>query len=276
MSDFGVLLSRTMREPLAWIGAAAVALIGAEQPADWIARSLARDVFRVPTLLDALAGYKAPEAFGIWLGTVALASICRLPLVAATLVAAQPSARAPAMTLVLKNAGRLFRTRNIGVMVTCAFAFIPASLLFGWRKHTTLSFLPDIGIALLLALAASWVTLGDRFALARFDARQDAIARKAIDDAHNAPYYLDTGKARRGHGVATGADNAVTAAGWALLDKRAFAVVGITLLMELGRAAGVALAPAAVPSIAVRTVLGTVTALVSAVLWTRVFLARDR
>jgi hypothetical protein len=274
MSSFGALFTRTLREPLAWVGAIAVATVGAEQPADWIAHELGRSIglhFRGPSLLEALAGYNAAPAFAGWLGMSALAWLCRLPLVAATLVARQQPRRTSALAFLLKNSVRVLRTRGIGIMVTSAFAVIPGWILLAWRKHAALSTLPDIGLALLLAVAGGWLTLGDRFAFARFDARQDAVSRQARDDARNAPYYLDTGKERAGYGVATGADNAVTDAGWALLDRRAFAIVGITVLMDLVRVAGVVFVPAPVPAIAVRIVVGTFAAIVSAVLWTRYF-----
>lgn len=226
LSAFG----RTLRDPVALASAALVALVAAETPGDWIAHEIVRAAgLDLPALgtksfLDLVAA-NDETALG-WVVRAFLGWIVRLPLVAATLTTSST------LGFFGRNAGRAFRTRGTAIMAVSACAAIPVYALFALRKFSENSLLPDIGLAFVFALAGAWLALADRFALARFDARQDAIARQAIDDATNAPYYLNTGADRRGYGVASGTDNAVTSAGKAAFTGGALAVVATSSSSE--------------------------------------------
>lgn len=271
--SFGDLVLGTVSDPLAWASALAVAYVGAEQPGAWIAD--ATGLTHITSLLEQLAGYQGTEAAGTWIALAMLTWIVRMPLVAATLVAAG-EAKGTSLQLLQKYATRVVRTRGIGIMVTAAFAIVPLWVLAAWRKKSGSDVGPDVCIAIVIALCGGWLALCDRFAFARFDTKQDKIAdEKRAEGLAAGPYYRDTGSPRRGRGVATGADNAVTDAGWALLSTRALGAVGVSLALEVGVVAAVA-ALHSVPSIAVRLGLGTFAGLAAAIVWTHVFARMPR
>ncbi|MDX2092482.1 MAG: hypothetical protein SFX73_31755 [Kofleriaceae bacterium] len=266
--SFGDTVLGTLSDPIAWASALVVAYIGVEVPAAWIAD--AAGLTQGVTLLEALSGYEMEDAAVTWIGLALLTWIVRLPLVASTLVAAG-EVKGTTMQVLQKYGSRAFRTRGIGIMVTGAFALVPLWILAAWRKKSGSDVGPDIAIASVLALCGGWLALCDRFAFARFDAKQDRIAEKKREEGRaGGQYYLDTGNPGRGRGVASGADNAVTDAGWALLSTRALGAVVLVVGLELGVAVAV-WSLHSVPSMAVRLGLGTFAGLAAAIVWTQVF-----
>ncbi|MBX3162298.1 MAG: hypothetical protein KF773_40410 [Deltaproteobacteria bacterium] len=252
-------LGATLREPLAWIGAAGVgaATMYLDGAGEWLAGVLARAlpadaVPRYPGALpDQLARGDAPGIV-TWIGVTIAASLVGALLAAATLGAGQ---RGRAEALLHAGWTRLLRTRvTLLPLVGIGGGLLAAGLA---TARPQLGAAADVGLAAVMAIAGGWAALADRFALARFDARQDARASEVWSANHNAPYYLDT-SAPRGR-IADGTDRAVTDAGKRLLTAGGLGAMALTTALALLAA----LAPRAL-----RPVAAAAAALVAAQLWT--------
>ncbi|MCW5804408.1 MAG: hypothetical protein KIT31_18705 [Deltaproteobacteria bacterium] len=226
-------LGATLREPLAWIGAAGVgaATMYLDGAGEWLAGVLARAlpadaVPRYPGALpDQLARGDAPGIV-TWIGVTIAASLVGALLAAATLGAGQ---RGRAEALLHAGWTRLLRTRvTLLPLVGIGGGLLAAGLA---TARPQLGAAADVGLAAVMAIAGGWAALADRFALARFDARQDARASEVWSANHNAPYYLDT-SAPRGR-IADGTDRAVTDAGKRLLTAGGLGAMALTATLAV-------------------------------------------
>ncbi len=226
------LLLKLHQRPVAWVAAIAAALWPLGGPGEllWQAFQTLRSGGALNSdavLATALGGFATPSgavrALLGFIGWLALAAI--------TLSA----------DLRTFNVGvslsRLVRTRGVGLMAATAVLFIPAYVLAVFLKKGAVW--SEAGLAVLLAAWSLWLALADRFALARFNAAQDRRAKDENDRSWNSPYYLNTGTPSPGSrtSIATGADDAVTDGGWALLSRNGVLLVLLYLVLDTLRVA---------------------------------------
>lgn len=261
-----MILGRLHARPLAWVAAVAAAAWPLGGPGTAVMAAygaLARgETLDAASLSDGLWGLAA-LAPAIVLPRAALGLVAWVALAGLSLDAADDRGWGSDAAM------RLVRTRGIGSMAGSFVLGIPLYACAAMLQYDTLPVLATLGIAFLLATATAWLTMSDRFALRRFDGAQDRRARDDIDARWNAPYYLNTGvPGKRLRSVATGADQAVTDGGAALLSVRGVALVVVWLLLDTLRA----LAAASLGAWAGWAV-GAEGALVASALWTHAFYA---
>jgi len=256
------LLLKLHQRPVAWVAAIAAALWPLGGPGDllWQAIETLRSGGELnsdavlTTLIGALDGpLGAARALLGFAGWVALAAI--------TLSA----------DLRTFNAGvsfsRLLRTRAVGLMAATAVLFIPAYVLVVFLKKGNAW--SEVGLAVLFSAWILWLALADRFALARFNSTQDRRAKDENDRSWNSPYYLNTGTPDPGSrtSIATGADDAVTDGGWALLGRNGLLLMLLFLVLDTLRVvAGVQL------MVPIAITVGAEAALILSAACTRLFL----
>lgn len=263
MTRLSVILGGMRRSPRVVLGGAILAMIGgALTPGDLVVYTGLHTFPEWGRTATGIAPARAEELFMRWtygaaslvaslVACAAFAWIGRLLLVSASIEAARGGQGEERKILrrLSRDLGRVIRTRQISLMVTGAFAFIPLYLCAAVAGRNPESPWPLVGVAAVLALANAWTTMSDRFALARFDSRQDSIAAQKRQEGRQGEhfatasqlrqegrqgeYYLDTSAPRQGYGVATGADNAVTDGGWSLLSGRGLAVIGLVFALDL-------------------------------------------
>lgn len=206
---------------------------------------------------------------------LSIVGFCGRIVLAASSIAAvhnKPIELGPMLRRIIGRASPILRTRAIALMVTCAIAFLPLSLLTRLADRMAPSRWPEWIAVALAFVAAAWWKLGDRVALTNFNYAADQKAQDARETSRSMPHYQNTGDNRGGRGNASGADDAVSTAGLALLQTKAVAALAITFGLDLARAALPLLAaylPALGPFIgALGFAAGVLTAIVDAALWT--------